>query len=130
MKTISQPKTINSSILLMGVLAIGVLYVAMSGIRVPLLSNPLVDLSILVVIGMAMCAEGGIGRVAALNQWTHPLSIIGYVLGVLILLVAAAAFIGWKLPLVQNPTEALLAVGILGGVKVAVSAIHSQLPQG
>ena len=42
---------------------------------------------LLVLIGMAICAQGGIGRVAALGVWSHPLSILGYLLGGLILLI-------------------------------------------
>jgi SAM-dependent methyltransferase len=45
------------------------------------------DIILLVIIGMTICTQGGIGRVAATGQWTHPLSIIGYILGGLILLI-------------------------------------------
>ena len=53
----------------------------MTGKKVPLLSNVRLDIVLLVVIGMTICSQGGIGRVAAIGQWSHPLSILGYVLG-------------------------------------------------
>ena len=34
--------------------------------------------------------------VAATGQWTHPLSLIGYILGGLILLLTLAVFVGWN----------------------------------
>jgi hypothetical protein len=96
---------------------------------VPLLSNVRVDIVLLVVIGMTICSQGGIGRIAAIGQWAHPLSIIGYVLGGLILLVAASVFFGWKLPYIQSEQQALL-VAILAGFKVVNAVIHSLLPSG
>jgi hypothetical protein len=97
---------------------------------VPLLSNVRVNIVLLVVIGMTICSQGGIGRIAAIGQWAHPLSIIGYVLGGLILLVAASVFFGWKLPYIQSEQQALLAIAILAGFKVVNAVIHSLLPSG
>ena len=75
------------------------------------------------MIGMAICTQGGIGRIAATGQWSHPLSIIGYILGGLILLITLAVFVGWKLPYIQNDQQALLAIAILAGLKV-VNAVR------
>jgi hypothetical protein len=132
MKTLSQtvdssaiPAVISPSVVFLGLLAAGVLAVALIGKKLPLLSNLRLDLAILIVLGMAMCTQGGIGRVAALNAWGHPLAIVGYVLGAAILLVAGATFLNIRLPLIADDRQALLLVAGLIGAKVVNSVIHS-----
>ena len=129
MKTISQPAVITPGILILALLAATVVFIGATGKKVPLLSNIRVDIVLLVIIGMTMCTQGGIGRVAATGQWSHPLSIIGYVLGGLILLITLAVFIGWKLPYIQNDQQALIAIAILAGLKVVNAVTHYLLSQ-
>ena len=129
MKTISQPAVITPSILILALLAAAVVFIGATGKRVPLLSNVRVDILLLVIIGMTMCTQGGIGRVAATGQWSHPLSIIGYLLGGLILLITLAVFVGWKLPYIQTDQQALIAIGILAGLKVVNAVTHYLLSQ-
>jgi hypothetical protein len=124
MKTISQPAVITPSILLLALLAAAVVFIGVTGKKVPVLSNIRVDIILLVIIGMTMCTQGGIGRVAATGQWAHPLSIIGYILGGLILLITLAVFVGWKLPYIQTDQQALLAIAILTGLKVGNAVTH------
>ena len=124
MKTISQPAVITPSIIGLALLAGIVLFIGATGKKIPVLSNPRMDIILLVVIGMTICTQGGIGRVAATGQWTHPLSIIGYVLGSLILLIALSAFVGWKLPYIQNNQQALIAIAVLIGLKVVNAVTH------
>ena len=102
MKTISQPAVITPTIIGLALLAAAVVFIGVTGKKVPLLSNIRVDIILLVIIGMTICTQGGIGRVAATGQWTHPLSIIGYILGGLILIITLAVFVGWKLPFIAN----------------------------
>ena len=101
--------------------------IGMTGRKVPLLSNVRLDIILLVIIGMAICTQGGIGRVAATGAWLHPLSIIGYLLGGLILLITLAVFVGWNLPFIQNDQQALLAIAILAGLKVVNAVTHYML---
>jgi hypothetical protein len=124
MKTISQPAVITPSIILLALLAAVVVFIGATGKRVPLLSNIRVDIILLVIIGMTMCTQGGIGRVAATGQWSHPLSIIGYILGGLILLITLAVFVGWKLPYIQTDQQALMVIAILAGLKVVNAVTH------
>jgi hypothetical protein len=121
--TLASPITLN--IILLAVLFAAVVYIGVTGKKVPLLSNVRLDIVLLVVIGMTICSQGGIGRVAAIGQWSHPLSIIGYVLGGLILLVATSVFVGWKLPYIQTDQQALLAIAILASIKVVNAVVHS-----
>jgi hypothetical protein len=124
MKTITQPAAITPTIIGLALLFAFVTFIGVTGKKVPLLSNIRVDIILLVIIGMTICSQGGIGRVAATGEWTHPLSIIGYLLGGLILLITFAVFVGWKLPLIANDQQALLAVAILAGLKVVNAVIH------
>ncbi len=130
MKTIAQPSVISPGILALAVLAAAVIYVGLTGKKVPLLSNLRLDILLLVVLGMAICAQGGIGRVAATNAWAHPLSILGYLLGGLILIVTVAVFAGWKLPLIHTDQQALIAIAVLAGLKVLNSVVHYFLARG
>ena len=130
MKTISQPSVIIPSIIVLTLLAATVVFIGVSGKKVPLLSDIRVDIILLVVIGMMICQQGGIGRVAATGQWSHPLSIIGYILGGLILFITLSVFVGWKLPYIQNDQQALLAIAILAGLKVVNAVTHYLLARG
>ena len=124
MKTISQPAVITPSILVLALVAAAVVFIGATGKKVPVLSNVRVDIVLLVILGMAICTQAGIGRIAATGQWSHPLSIIGYILGGLILLITLAVFVGWKLPYIQNDQQALLAIAMLAGLKVVNAVTH------
>ena len=124
MKTISQPAVITPAIIGLALLAAAVVFIGATGKKVPLLSNIRVDIILLVVIGMTMCTQGGIGRIAATGQWAHPQAIIGYILGGLILLTTLAVFVGWKLPYIANDQQALLAIAILASLKVVNAVTH------
>lgn len=124
MKTISQPAVITPTILVLALLAAVVVFIGATGKKVPVLSNVRVDIVLLVLLGMSICTQAGIGRIAATGQWSHPLAIVGYILGGTILLVAASVFIGWKLPFIHNDQQALMAIAILAGLKVVNAVTH------
>lgn len=124
MKPIPQPSVIIPTILGLALLFVAVTFIGVTGKKIPMLSNLRLDIILLVVIGMTICQQGGIGRVAATGQWTHPLSIIGYLLGGLILIIALAVFVGWKLPFISNYRQALLAIAFLASLKVVNAALH------
>lgn len=77
------------------------------------------------LIGMAMCSRG-IGRVAAANRWLDPLSLVGYALGIVALVVIGAGVSGRTLPLVSTERQALLALLAIIAVKVGLTALHSR----
>jgi hypothetical protein len=129
MKTISQPAVITPTIIGLALLAFTIVFIGASGRKVPLLANIRLDIILLVIIGMAICQIGGIGRIAATGQWIHPLSIIGYILGGLILLITLAVFAGWKLPYIQSDQQALLVIAILAALKVVNAVAHYLLPR-
>lgn len=124
MKTISQPSVITPTILILALLAAAVVFIGVTGKKVPVLSNVRADIILLVILGMSICTQAGIGRIAATGQWSHPLAIVGYILGSLILLITLAVFAGWKLPYIQSDQQALLAIAILAGLKVVNAFTH------
>ena len=128
MKTINPAAVISPTIIGLILLAGAILFIGVTGKKVPLLSNVRLDILLLVGIGMLICTQGGIGRVAAAGQWSHPLAIIGYILGGLILFLTLAVFAGWKLPLITSDQQALLAIAVLAGLKVVNAVAHSLLP--
>ena len=130
MKTTSVPSPLNMSVLLIALLFAAVVFVAVTGKRVPIISNTRVAMIALLALGMTMCQISGIGRVAALGVWTHPLSILGYILGAAILVIGLATVFGWKLPYIQSDVHAIVVVAILTGVKIVNAVAHSLLSRG
>ncbi|MCC6169193.1 MAG: hypothetical protein IT329_18370 [Caldilineaceae bacterium] len=78
------------------------------------------------LIGIAMCSVG-IGQVAARGAWLHPLSLLGYLLGTLILVIVGAALLGVKLPLIDSARAATYAVIALAILKIALTQFHRVL---
>lgn len=124
MKTIAQPSVISPSIIGLALLFAAVVFIGYTGKKIPVLSNVRVDIILLVILGMAICTQGGIGRIAATGQWAHPQAIVGYILGGLILLIALFTFVSWKLPYIQNDQQALLAIAVLVSLKVLNAVVH------
>ena len=124
MKTMSLSTVINPAILILAALVVVVTVLALRGNSLPLLANPKVSVAVVLVLGFAMCAQGGLGYVGAAGQWTHPLAIVGAILGAAILVVAGAAFLGFKLPLIPGPAQGLIAMVALIGAKVVNSLAH------
>jgi len=129
MKTTSLPSPVGLNVILLALLVTAVVFIAVTGKKVPVLSNPRLAMIAVLVLGMAMCTSG-IGRVAVLQQWTHPLAILGYLLGALILVIGLGTVFGWKLPLIQSDAQATLLVAVLIGLKVVNTLVHSFIASG
>ena len=129
MKTGSLPAVLNANVIVMGLLAGMVLVIVLTGVKVPLLSDLRVSLVVFIALGMAMC-RSGIGRVAATGQWTHPLSFVGYILGALVLVIAAAAFFNARLLFIVGGKQAFIAMAVLTAAKVLNSVLHSLISRG
>jgi hypothetical protein len=124
MKTMIQPAVLSPTIIVLALLAAAVVFAGVSGWNASLLSNVRLDIVVVVVLGMAICTQGGIGRVAATGGWSHPLSIVGYLLGGLILLITLAEFTGWQLPWIESDQQALLVIAALVVLKFINAAAH------
>jgi hypothetical protein len=105
--------------LVLGVIAVGIIYTHQTGKVLPLISGPRATLIALFIVGFAMCAFG-IMQVAASGHWISPLAIVGYLLGAIILVVFISTLMGKYLPFVQTNDQAVVAIAVLMGVKFLI----------
>ncbi len=124
MKTISEPSIISPAILVLAALAIAVIFITLNGTNLLLLSNLKVNLALLIFLGMSICTQGGIGRTAATGQWGHPLTIVGYVLGASILILAVSVFFNLNLPFLASQLQSFIIIAVLMAVKVLNAFVH------
>jgi energy-converting hydrogenase Eha subunit A len=89
--------------------------------QLPVISSDRGALVALVVVGLAMCATGGIGKAISRHGWKHVVTLLGGVLGALILAIFVAALFG--VPVVANDRAAFEAITLIGVVKVLISAV-------
>lgn len=124
MKTITEPSVITPTILLLAALAVAIVFITLKGVSLPLLSNLKVNLAILIVLGLSICTQGGIGRIAATGQWSHPLAIVGYILGASILILTVCVFFNINLPFLASQQQTFLIIAALIGAKVVNAFAH------
>lgn len=77
---------------------------------------------VVTAVGMAMCSAG-IGKAARLGLWIHPITITGYVLGALALLLAAHGALRFQVLPLTN-VQALVAIFGIIVLKVALAAFY------
>jgi hypothetical protein len=109
--------------LALGLLAAGLVFMVLTGRDVPIVGSGAGALLALGLIGIAMCTLGGIGTVQGALGWTHPLTIIGSILGVAALLVVTLPLFGVQLPLIADTRSAILTLAVIMLVKMALSGI-------
>ena len=110
--------------LVLGLLAVGLVFMVLTGRDVPIVGNGGGALLALGIIGMAMCTLSGIGSVQSTLGWTHPLTIAGSILGVLALLVVALPLLGVRLPLIADTRSAVLALTVIMLIKVGLMGVE------
>ena len=121
------PGGTNLAVITLGFLAVLLVITVVTGRKVPLLASDRAALLGLVIIGMAICSQAGIGRVSARGEWAHPLSIIGYVLGAAIILIGIAALFGKNIPPLTSFYQSFIAVTVIAAVKLTLTTIHGRL---
>jgi hypothetical protein len=114
----------NLTVIALGFLAALLVFAVLTGRKVPLLSTDRVALLALVFIGIIMCTQGGIGRVAATHAWLHPFSILGYLLGAAIVVIGIAALFGKIIPPMASFYQSFTVVAVIAAVKLILTAIH------
>ena len=114
----------NLAVIFLGIFAALLVFAVLTGRKVPLLSSDRSALLALVVIGLLMCSQGGIGRVSANGAWLHPFSIIGYVLGVTIIVIGIAALFGKNIPPLTSHYQSFTVVAIIAAIKLVLTTIH------
>ncbi len=107
-------------------LVVGVAVAVIAGVKLPVLTSYRAGLVFLLIAGLAACAPG-IGRVSAVNGWAHPISILGYLIGAVILVIIGAGLLGKPLPMITGERSALVAATALVAVKWLLTQIHPLL---
>lgn len=108
----------NIVVLILGILALVLVYAVVTGsnITMPVISTDRAALIALLVVGVAMCAVGGIGPSISQYGWSHPVTIIGSIVGLLTLVVVLAVLLGLQLPIITSERAAfLLVTGVIIG---------------
>ncbi len=126
MKTNSASATsgINAFVVVLGILALLLIFAVLTGRKVPFLASEQATLLTLVIIGMFICSRAGIGQVAARGAWWHPISVIGYVLGTTIIAIGIAALFGRHIPPLTNYHQSFITVTVIAAIKILLTAIH------
>ncbi len=109
--------------LTLGVLAAGLVFMVVTGRDVPIIGNGAGALVALGIIGIAMCTMSGIGSVQGSLGWTHPLTIIGSILGVAALLVIVLPLLSVRVPFIADTRSAVLALAIIMLIKVGLMGV-------
>ncbi len=112
---------------ILGILAVALVFLFVTGRPIPLISGDRAAFIALAVIGLAMCATGGIGTAVGQYGWTHPITIIGSLLGVLALGLVGATLVNIRLPFVPDDRAAFIALAAIGVVKVLVEGVATRL---
>ena len=76
-------------------LAVAIALMAAAGRELPWVGVGRGALIAVALVGMAGCAIGGIGQAPSIG-WTHPVTIIGILLGIVALAVIGAGLFGWS----------------------------------
>jgi hypothetical protein len=109
--------------LVLGLLAAGLVFLVLTGRNVPIVGNGAGALLALGILGIAMCTMSGIGSVQGTLGWTHPLTIIGSILGVAAVLVVALPLLGVQLPLIADNQSTVLTLAVIMLVKVGLMGV-------
>ncbi len=122
--SISTTSGVNPSVIALGFLAGLLVFMVLTGRKVPLLNSDRAALLVLVVIGMAICSQTGVGRVSASGEWLHPFSIVGYILGATIIVIGIAALFGKQIPPLTSYHQSFTSVVVIAAVKLVLTTIH------
>jgi hypothetical protein len=96
--TMHKPATSFGSPLLANLIGIAIaalLVAALTNTPVPLLASERAIFVAVVLLGVTMCALGGVGRAPMKYGWNHPVTLFGIALGTIMLLLAAGVVLGY-----------------------------------
>lgn len=108
----------NLIVLVLAVAALALFYVVTTGgnLTLPIISTDRAALIVLTIVGIAMCAVGGIGPSISQYGWSGPVTVIGSIVGILTFLMVLAVVLGFQVPLIANERMAfVLVAGVIIG---------------
>lgn len=95
----------------------------MDDLQIPFIHSYRAAFFVLFVVGFALCFLGGVGQ-APEYGWLHPISIVGYVLGGVALLLGAAVLLRRYPRPVTDARSAFYALLGVVLVKIILAALH------
>ena len=107
---------------LLGIVVLVLVFAFLTGRKVPLVVNERSAFIVLAVISFAMCSVS-MGKIANGLGWMHPITIIGAVLGTLLILFVIAMLAGWRVPFVPDYRTAFVVLAVIGLVKWSLAWI-------
>jgi len=77
----------------------------------------------ILILALSMCSLNGINHVIKSGQWKSPMSIIGAILGIKIVVLLVTGILGWHFPFLRFDRDTLLAAGIIIAVKYILGTL-------
>lgn len=106
--------------LLAGIIGLLSLYGGLSGQKILFINSPKTALITLAIVGFIMCSTGALAPFIT-NAPSHPLTLMGYTLGIVALIIALNQIFNWGIPLINDPKNALIVLSILIVVKIVIA---------
>ena len=106
-----------------GIVSLAAMYSGFTDKRVPFIYDTKTAVIVIAAAGFVMCSTGLIGLF--INKApAHPLTIAGYILGILALLVAIVQIYGLKVPYLYEPKNGLIAITVIIIIKVVIARFN------
>lgn len=115
-------KTLLILVLELGLTAL-IVFAGVSGKGIPFINSPRAAAIILGVMGFFFCMIS-VGKFIE-GAPAHPLTIAGYVLGAVAMLVIITQVFQWRLPVLGNPKTALYLIAICIAIKAVIGRFAS-----
>lgn len=107
-----------------GVLAGVLIFGNRLGLNGPIINNDRTSLITIGFLGMALCSQG-IGRIAEDRRWTHPVSLLGIMIGTVTLVLWVGRLLYFELPYAQTDSQTILTMGVLMGSKFLLARLYA-----
>jgi hypothetical protein len=110
--------------LALSLLAAALVLMVLTERDVPIVGNGVGALLALGLIGVTICTLIGLGPARSALGWTHPLTIVGSILGVLAVLMVALPLLGVQLSFIADARSAVLFLSVIMLVKVGLMGVE------
>lgn len=117
----------NGLSILLAVVVVGLIAGVVSQWNMPLISGPRSALIALFVLGIVMCAAGGLSSKTERDgfSWLSPFLIVGMLLGATAVYILYAGLSGRELPFVSGEYGAFIALAVVLVAKLVNSRLHN-----
>lgn len=102
------------------ILGLIVLWLGLSGNKFLFITDTRSAAITLVSIGFLMCSTGALSQFIT-KAPAHPLTILGYLIGTVLLVILLTQIFNWNIPFIKDSQNALITIAILILVKVVIA---------